>query len=67
MAKAALIGARDAAAELGVSHRRVLQLILGGRLPAQKIGKSYVVNRADLVKVRNRKPGRPWPKRKDAK
>ncbi|MGD0390227.1 MAG: helix-turn-helix domain-containing protein [Tepidisphaeraceae bacterium] len=51
-----------AAVELGVSPRRVLQFITSGRLPAQMMGGVYIVLRADLAKVANRKPGRPWSK-----
>ena len=34
-------------------------LIREGRLPAQKIGRTYVVDEADLKLVEDRKPGRP--------
>jgi excisionase family DNA binding protein len=53
----------DAAAELGISARRVLALIAAGRLPAQKIGTgrraTYYIAPADLKLVKDRKPGRP--------
>jgi excisionase family DNA binding protein len=54
-----LIGTADAAARLGISKARVLRLILDGRLPANKVGNSYVINSKDLAKVQDRKPGRP--------
>jgi excisionase family DNA binding protein len=54
-----LIDSRVAASELGVSVRRVQQLIGAGRLPAEVIGGTFVIRRADLKLVRDRKPGRP--------
>ncbi len=54
-----LISSKEAAEKLGVSLRRVQALITSGRLPAQKIGNSYVVNEKDLEIVRERKSGRP--------
>lgn len=54
-----LISSKEAAAKLGLSLRRVQALITDGRLPAQKIGNSYVVNEKDLELVRERTPGRP--------
>lgn len=57
------ITTQDAAEELGVSIRRVQALIASGRLPAQRVGSGvraiYLIARADLDSVRNRKPGRP--------
>jgi excisionase family DNA binding protein len=49
--------------QLGISKSRVIALIRAGRLPAQKIGVQWLINRADLHKVRVRKPGRPKKKR----
>lgn len=49
----------EAAAELGVSRARVRQLILGGRLKAQKIGRDWAIASEDLATVRERKTGRP--------
>jgi excisionase family DNA binding protein len=54
-----LISSKEAAEKLGLSLRRVQALITSGRLPAQKIGNSYVVNEKDLELVRERTPGRP--------
>ena len=54
-----LISSKEAAEKLGVSIRRVQALIKDGRLPAQKIGNSYVVNEKDLELVKTRHPGRP--------
>ena len=54
-----LISSAEAAERLGVHITRVQVLIREGRLPAQKIGRTYVVNEDDLKLVENRKPGRP--------
>jgi len=54
-----LISSKEAAKKLGLSLRRVQALITDGRLPAQKIGNSYVVNEKDLELVKERTPGRP--------
>ena len=54
-----LISTKDAAEKLGVSVLRVQQLIWAERLPAQKIGRDYVINEEDLQLVEERKPGRP--------
>ena len=51
---------------MGVHITRVQVLIREGRLPAQKIGRTYVVNEDDLKLVKDRKPGRP-PKKADEK
>lgn len=54
-----LISAAEAAGKLGVHITRVQVLIREGRLPAQKVGGSYVINESDLKLVADRKPGRP--------
>lgn len=54
-----LISSKEAAERLGLSLRRVQALITTGKLPAQKIGNSYVVKEKDLELVKERKPGRP--------
>jgi excisionase family DNA binding protein len=59
-----LISSAEAAERLGVHITRVQVLIREGRLPAQKIGRTYVVNEDDLKLVGDRKPGRP-PKPKE--
>ena len=56
----------QAAAELGVSDSRVRQLILEGKLPAQKFGRSHVIKRSDLKNIVIGNRGRP-PKDKTAK
>ena len=54
-----LISTSEAAERLGVHITRVQVLIREGRLPAQKIGRTYVVDEDDLKLVEDRKPGRP--------
>ncbi len=57
-----LISTKEAAEKLGISMRRVQALITDGRLPAQKIGNSYIVKESDLKIVKERSPGRPKKK-----
>lgn len=47
------------AEKLGVSLRRVQALVTSGRLPAQKIGRDYLIREKDLKLVEERKVGRP--------
>jgi excisionase family DNA binding protein len=54
-----LISTSEAADRLGVHITRVQVLIREGRLPAQKIGRTYVIDEDDLKLVEDRKPGRP--------
>lgn len=57
-----LLSAADAAADLGISGRRVLVLIAAGRLAATRIGaRSWAIRYRDLAAVRVR-DGRPGPK-----
>jgi excisionase family DNA binding protein len=61
--KSELLSTSDAAAELGVTRGRVLALLAADRIKgAVKIGRDWVIPRAALDAVRDRKPGRPWPK-----
>jgi len=60
-----LLSIKEAAEKLGVSARRVNQLIDEKKLPAQKIGSQYVINESDLEKVTiHGKPGRPAKEKK---
>ena len=61
-----LLSVIEAAEKLGVSRWRVNQFINEGRLPAQKIGRSYVIKESDLQLVADRPTGRP-PKDKSEK
>ncbi len=59
-----LLSVIEASEKLGVSRWRVNQFIDEGRLPAQKVGRSYVIKESDLQLVENRQTGRP-PKDKN--
>lgn len=55
-----LLSTAEAAASLGVSVRRVRQLIAEGKLPARQVGRDYVIEAQSLDGVRvYGKPGRP--------
>lgn len=54
-----LLSTSEVAAILGITRRRVLALIKAGRLPAQRIGDSWIIRRQDLELVKDRKRGRP--------
>lgn len=56
---AKMIATKAAARELGITVQRVRVLIREGRLPAQKLGRDWIIRWADLDLVRERKPGRP--------
>lgn len=62
--KTNLLSVMEAAKKLGVSRWRVNQFINDGRLPAQKIGRSYIIKESDLEFVRERKVGRPLKDKK---
>lgn len=53
------ITTKEAAERLGITVTRVQQLILAGRLPAEKKGRDYFIKEEDLKLVEDRKPGRP--------
>ena len=55
-----LLSTPEAAERLGVTIARVQQLIWDGSLPAQKVGRDYVIKESDLKLVKDRNPvGRP--------
>ena len=58
-----LLTTHDAADRLGVTDRRVRALIEGGRLPALRVGRDWLIRAEDLRRVARRKPGRPRKKR----
>lgn len=60
-----LLSTAEVAANLGVTRQRVLELITGERLPARKVGRSYVVRASDVSALTLYKVGRP-PKTKPA-
>jgi excisionase family DNA binding protein len=55
----AILTAVQAAERLGVSVRRVQQLVKEGRLPAEQFGGALMIKEEDLKLVENRKVGRP--------
>lgn len=60
-----MLSTKEAAEKLGVSLRRVQQMIEEKALPAEKVGRDYVILEKDLAKVTvYGKPGRP-PKAKE--
>jgi excisionase family DNA binding protein len=50
---------KQVAEKLGITPRRVQALIEAGKLPAQKIGRDYLIKEKDLKLVEDRKVGRP--------
>ncbi len=50
---------KQVAGELGVSVPRVHQLIQEERLPAEKLGRDWIIESSDLEKVKDRPTGRP--------
>jgi len=58
--KTKLISTATAAVRLGLSVRRVQQLVAGGTLPGLWIGRTLVIDAADLplADARVKKPGR---------
>ena len=57
--------AKQVAEKLNVNDSRVRQLIISGKLPAEKYGNLWLVDEKDLVLVQDRKPtGRPSKKNK---
>lgn len=59
-----LLSVAEVAKKLGVTRARINQFIADKRLPAQRIGRSYVIREEDLTLVENRKTGRPKKKNK---
>ena len=54
-----LIPVSKAAALLGVTPRRVHALSTSGKLPAQRIGRDYLIDPGDLELLERRPSGRP--------
>jgi excisionase family DNA binding protein len=50
---------KEAAEILNITPSRVRQMVLSGRLPAEKFGRDLVIHEKDLALVADRKPGRP--------
>ncbi|MGD0541194.1 MAG: hypothetical protein ABSB33_06740 [Tepidisphaeraceae bacterium] len=59
------ITVQQAADKLGVTRARVRQFILAGRINVRYVTPHLIlIDEKQLAKVRNRRPGRPWPKKK---
>jgi excisionase family DNA binding protein len=54
-----LLTTKEVAERLGVTVRRVQALIQAGRLPAQKVGRDFLIQEKDIKLIEDRKPGRP--------
>jgi excisionase family DNA binding protein len=63
----ALLSTAEVAARLEVTRQRVLELIGEERLPAIKVGRSYVVRADDLASLTLRRVGRPATKQPTTK
>jgi len=57
-----MLGVAEAAAELGVSPRRVRQMLTDGVLVGDHVGRAWVIDAGQMRKVGNRRAevGRPW-------
>lgn len=57
-----VIGVNRAAEELGVSSRRVRQMLADGDLQGERVGRAWVIERPAIEDLMNRRPevGRPW-------
>lgn len=59
-----LVNAVEAGEILGITDRWVAELIKRGELPAQRVGKQYIIDRADVERLKaqrdqaEQKPGR---------
>lgn len=60
-----IIGTDEAAQRIGVSIRRLTAMIRTGIVPAQKIGRTWVLNETDVTRIakQKRNPGRPRKKK----
>ena len=60
-----LLGVSEAAAELGVSSRRVRQMLAGGLLDGEQVGRVWMIDSDDLRRIGHSRPkvGRPWSAR----
>jgi excisionase family DNA binding protein len=62
-----LLTTKEVAERLGVTVARVHALIKDARLPAEKLGRDYIIKEKDLKLVEDRKPGRPPKAKADSK
>jgi excisionase family DNA binding protein len=54
-----MLTTKEAAERLGVTPRRVLAMIQAEQLPADKLGRDYLIQEKNLKLVESRKVGRP--------
>lgn len=54
-----ILTTNEVADRLSVTVQRVHQFIGEGRLPAEKMGRDYIIKETDLKLVEDRKTGRP--------
>ena len=54
-----LLGTKEVSVRLKVSQQRVQALIKANRLPAELVGRDYIIKESDLSLVQIRKNGRP--------
>lgn len=54
-----ILSTAEAAEKLNVSAIRIRQMIRGEKLPAQKVGRDYIIFEKDLDSVVRRPAGRP--------
>ncbi len=54
-----LLGTKEASERLAVSQQRIQALIKNGQLPAEKVGRDWLIKERDLELVQNRQAGRP--------
>ncbi len=54
-----LLGTKEVSERLAVSQQRIQALIKSGKLPAEKVGRDWLIKEGDLELVRNRQIGRP--------
>lgn len=60
-----LLTTAEVAKRVNLTYQRVLQLIHDGTLPAQKLGRDYVIEEADISKITER-PETRGRKKKDS-
>jgi len=59
------VSTEQAAERLGITPIRVRQLIRAGRLPAVRLGKVYVIDRAELERFAEQDRPRGRPRKRD--
>ena len=64
--KVKVVGTQEAAKRLGITTTRIATMIRSGIIRAQKIGRSWVIEESEIVRVAKmqRPPGRPRKKKK---